>query len=225
LLAIQFPLVRDTVRVNEDGRYRKCFVEAWQKWKGDAANQALVCPMWEKVGSEGDPRTDVCWRTPALPKIRSTSARVSPSTRGTAGNEPAACEGPMPKPHKPGKQSFRYRVFFNQGGAGAACGTAAECAVKCVAGLAKVKTDVDGNILSDPGWWLDPTNYAEYGIPSPYRYPDYYHQMFEVGESFGHRNREGDACSLWDYYWGREDLGMLRGGFCSPYGCLTCCRP
>jgi hypothetical protein len=56
------------------------------------------------------------------------------------------------------------------------------------------------NVIGDPYWWLDPTNY---GSNSPYRASGFFHPMSYAdddvpGAIYGDWARVGDTCSWWN---------------------------
>jgi hypothetical protein len=169
-----------------------CFADALTNWLVSvlAANLS-VCPVWTKLSAMGSPTPEnVAQNVATLPALPDPNANAS-----------------VPL----GKEQFLYAVSFPaplpllQ-----LCRTPQSCAQMCTGGLAGFFVGVSGpNVIGDPYWWLDPT---DYGSNSPYRSPDYYHPMSYApddvpGAIYGDWARRGDACSWWNGY--QHVLGSL----------------
>ena len=159
-----------------------CFAEAWTNWLLTLVGTNLsVCPVWTKLSATGSPTPD---------NVAQNAATLPPL--------------PDPNPHTPvvyGKEQFVYSVRFPaplpllQ-----LCRTPQSCARLCSGGLAGFFVgESGGNVIGDPYWWLDPT---DYGGNSPYSAP-YWHPMSYAdddvpGAIYGDWARRGEWCSWWN---------------------------
>jgi hypothetical protein len=160
-----------------------CIAQAWTDWLVTVAAQNIsVCPVWTKLSASGSPTPEnVQQITETLPPL------------------------PDANPHTVvpyGKEQFLYSVRFpSPPPLLQQCTTPQSCASACTGGLAGFFVGQSGDdIVGDPYWWLDPT---DYGSNSPYRDPGYYHPMSYApddvpGAIYGDWARRGDACSWWD---------------------------
>jgi hypothetical protein len=122
-----------------------------------------------------------------------------------------------------GKEQFLYSVRFptpppllQQ------CRTPQSCASACTGGLAGFFVGQSGDdIVGDPYWWLDPT---DYGSNDPYTSPGYYHPMSYApddvpGAIYGDWARRGEAFSWWNGV--QHVLGTLFEDRINPYDWRT----
>lgn len=103
-------------------------------------------------------------------------------------------------------------------------------ALACAAGTGSqflVKANHEtGEILTDPVWWLDDTDYPS-DAANPFLFPGYYHAMSFYGSVpgsvYGAVNRENEYCSK--YYNGYHYKLRLRAVYCAAdWICMTECR-
>jgi hypothetical protein len=169
-----------------------CFADAWTHWLLTIVTQNLsVCPIWTKLSATGSPTPqNVAANAASLPVLPDSNPRT-----------PVAF----------GKERFLYSVRFPRPlPLLQRCRTPQSCAEVCVGGLAGFFEGVSGDdVIGDPYWWLDPT---DYGSSSPYLAPGYYHPMSYAdddvpGAIYGDWARRGEACSWWNGY--QHVLGML----------------
>jgi len=161
-----------------------CIAQAWTNWLTTVVvpQNISVCPVWTKVSATGSPTPEnVAQNIQTLPPLPDSN----PNTV---------------VPY--GKEQFLYAVTFpapppllQQ------CKTAQSCASACTGGFAGFFVGQSGDdIIGDPYWWLDPT---DYGPDSPYRTEGYYHPMSYApddvpGAIYGDWARREDACSWWN---------------------------
>jgi hypothetical protein len=163
---------------------RRCMPEAYRVWAErftGAGNHA--CPTWDVVSSRGD----------ATPETARQAARFFDFDHMLAtGREIALGE---PALHR----DFIYEVRFPASRSAQPCGDALSCAQNCARAFPGWHVGFEnGRFVGDPSWWVE----NEYAYPnSPYMVPGYYHPMSFYGPPpgaiYGHRNRQGEACSRW----------------------------
>jgi hypothetical protein len=191
---------------------RACFADHWSEWKASFTTQGnAACPAWTKVGGEGMPtRAAVASLAEAMPKpIPSIGAAQEGRAAPTVGHR--LPDTVTSESFGRTEENFFYRVAFEGEPPKQSCGAAEACAAQCAGGLPGFYVGLrDGLVVGDPLWWLDPTYYGD-GM-SPYMIADYYHPMSFYrelpGAIYGHKNRVGEKCSLWNGAF--HMIGILR---------------
>jgi len=161
-----------------------CIAQAWTNWMVTVVvpQNISVCPVWTKLSASGSPTpANVAQITQTLPTLPDSN----PNALVPYGKEQFLYSVTLPSPPPLLQQ----------------CRTAQSCAQPCTGAFEGFFVAQSGNnIIGDPYWWLDP---SDYGTNSPYRASGYYHPMSYApddvpGAIYGDWARRGDPCSWWN---------------------------
>jgi hypothetical protein len=166
------------LRTKELPEAQRCIAGRWASWqKQFSASGIELCPVWKKIETINAPtKASVEEFSKSLPKLPARENGLEP-----------------PMPH----ENYLAELRFPDGKADPRCKDEADCARQCIGGFAGAYIEGSGQkALIDPAYWLLSIDFVSV---NPFMTPGFYHPMSYFGSLpgalYGHRHREGEACS------------------------------